>query len=73
MPLFTGVQELGKVHQEFKKTKKFDAYCHLPFIIWFYEFEFLMRKDAHYKVKRTSTIEAETISFNEGSYCKLFC
>jgi hypothetical protein len=28
-----GVQELGKVHQEFKRRKtQFDAYCHLPFI-----------------------------------------
>jgi hypothetical protein len=49
-----GVQELGKVHQEFKKDEKnlmHIAICRLLEPYGFYESEFLMRKDTHYKVK----------------------
>jgi hypothetical protein len=50
------------------------AICRLLEPYGFYEFEFLMRKDGHIiKLEELPPLKQGTISFNEGSYCKLFC
>jgi hypothetical protein len=57
--LFNGVQELGKVHQEFKRRKKIkpDAICRLLEPYGFMNSSFFDEGWPHYKVK-DSTIKA---------------
>ena len=73
-----GVQELGKVHQTFKKDEKVNlmhiAICRLLEPYGYYEFDYF-DKDGwpHYKVKEALAIKSRrTICFDERSDCELF-
>jgi hypothetical protein len=66
-----GIQELGKLHREFKKDEKLNlmhiAICRLLEPYGFYEFASLQGK------RRTTAIKSRrTINLDERSHCELF-